>query len=526
MYKMLIAESDQRQTKLLKEYTESNFKNIEIVGIEKSGLETLKFISENHVDILVIAVYLEGILGLEIVRRIRKQNKAIHIVVISGYDYSDFVIEVMNYGVRDYLLKPVKEPEFLAVIERFVNELDKKKQKEERKSEIEQRDDKIGLLADFSFIYGFLWNDKNTYMMKHYKEILSLDKYGYVLNIEITKIGEDCVVDIDTDFKVIYQVIKDAILPSSTSIVGPKIGKRIIVFVNQNDRQAGMKDNALPAIALANKLRMEFRNSFDIDIRIGIGGVKPTEEFRSSYEESIKSLRYMEEARVIHIKDVGNNTISHADYTELETKFLQAVKYGKEECLEYFRLIIDLIRPLNIYDSRNKILEILVLACHEVRVQFENESNHLDYIAYLEEIKEYDLNQLKEWGYSKVEYIIKSVRTNRRTKKSAIVTEAMAYMQENYQKQELSLEYIADYVNVTPQHFSKIFKAETKYKYSDWLASIRMEKAKELLLEGNMSIRDVGCAVGIDDPNYFSRKFKKLVGVPPTKFIDMETDRS
>lgn len=526
MYKMLIAESDQRQTKLLKEYTESNFKNIEIVGIEKSGPETLKFVSENHVDILVIAVYLEGILGLEIVRRIHKQNKAIHIVVISGYDYSDFVIEVMNYGVRDYLLKPVKEPEYLTVIERFVRELDKKKQKEERISKIEQRDDKIGIMADFSFIYGFLWSDNSKYMMDYYKEILSLDKYGYVLNIEVAKIGEDCVIDIDNDFRLIYQVIKDVIFTSSSCIVGPKLGKRIIVFVNQNDRQAGKKDNALSAIALANKLRMEFKTSFDIDTHIGIGGVKPVEEFRSSYEESIKSLRYIEEAGVVHFKDIVSHTISHMDYTELETKFLQAVRYGKEDCLEHFSLIIELMRPLNIYDVRNKVLELLVLACHEVRVQFENESNHLDYISFFEEIREYNWNQLKEWGYAKIEYIIKSVRTSRRTKKSAIVNEAMAYIQENYQKEELSLEYIADYVNVTPQHFSKIFKAETKCKYSDWLANIRMEKAKELLLEGNLSIKDVGCAVGIDDPNYFSRKFKKLVGVPPTKFVNLDVERS
>ncbi|MBR3772382.1 MAG: helix-turn-helix domain-containing protein [Clostridium sp.] len=526
MYKMLIAEMDQQQTELLKEYTESNFKDIEIVGVERSGAATLNYISNNHVDILVIAVHLEGIIGLEVIRRIRKQNKEIHIVVISEYDYSDFVIKAMNLGVRDYLLKPVKQPEFLVVIQRFIEELKKKILKEEKKNEIEQKDDKISIFADYSFIYSLLWGDTTLCLLENYREVLSIGRYGYIMNIEFVKTGDGCVVDLENDFKIIYQVMKDVISPTNMCVVGPKIGKRIIIYVNQSDRQAGEKDNALTAIALANKIRSEMIESYGIVTRIGIGGVKLIEEIRGSYEEAIKSLRYMEECGVVHSKDVASGVVSHKNYADLETKFLQTARYGREDCLEYFRLIMDLIRPLNINEVRNKVLELLIMACHEVRTQYENETNYLDYFAYMEEIHDFDWNQLKEWAYLRIEYIIKSIRNIRGSKKSAVVTEAMAYIQENYEKEELTLEFIAKYVNVTPQHFSKIFKEETKCTYVEWLANIRMEKAKRLLLQGNMSIRDVGSAVGINDANYFSRKFKKLVGVSPTNFVSMDAERS
>ena len=48
--------------------------------------------------------------------------------------------------------------------------------------------------------------------------------------------------------------------------------------------------------------------------------------------------------------------------------------------------------------------------------------------------------------------------------------------------------------------------------------NVRMENAKELLLDSDMSILEVSSAVGIDDQNYFSRIFKKHCGMSPTEF--------
>ena len=50
------------------------------------------------------------------------------------------------------------------------------------------------------------------------------------------------------------------------------------------------------------------------------------------------------------------------------------------------------------------------------------------------------------------------------------------------------------------------------------LRKLKMENAKELLLDSDMSILEIGAAVGIDDQNYFSRIFKKYCGVSPIEF--------
>lgn len=97
------------------------------------------------------------------------------------------------------------------------------------------------------------------------------------------------------------------------------------------------------------------------------------------------------------------------------------------------------------------------------------------------------------------------------------VKEAVAYMNEHY-NEELTLGFISSLVNMTPQHFCKIFKESTKVTYIDYLKKIRVEHAKELLIQGKMTISQISDRVGYRDPNYFGSLFKKTVGKSPSQF--------
>ena len=73
-------------------------------------------------------------------------------------------------------------------------------------------------------------------------------------------------------------------------------------------------------------------------------------------------------------------------------------------------------------------------------------------------------------------------------------------------------------MNISPYYFSKLFKEETGGNFIDYVTAIRMEKAKELLSSTDKSMKEICSAVGYQDPNYFSRSFKKNVGVTPTEY--------
>ena len=517
MYKMLIAEQDQEQIEVLRTYTEKSLNMIEIINVEKNGILVLDFLEKEWVDIAVLAVNLEGISGLEVARRIQEQHREIHIIMISAYDYLDFFKEAMNLGVKDYLIKPVNLSEYARVVMDKVKELDKNKKEKNVQNELERREDRINIFTDYSFIYTFLWNEKSSHLLKTYQEILGIDKYGYIMNIEFTRVGEECVIDGDKDFTIIAQGIKDILGNETICVVGPKIGKRIIIYISQSNKEYRDNTSKTSALLLANRLRSEMKRCFDIEVRLGIGSVRKISAIHNSYEESIKSLRYKETSNIIHISDVVANSVPHRSYMELEKKFLQNAKFGREECLEQFRAIWEVLQPLNNHDKKNKVLELLILLCREVRIQRESEVNSLDYMEFASQIAQLNEFELKDWAYKHVEYIIKSVRAKEGPRKSIAVKEAILYINEHY-KEDLSLAVISEYVGVTPQHFSKIFKAETESKYVDWVTKVRIDKAKEYLLEGTMNIREIGEAVGIHDANYFSRKFKEVVGKTPTAF--------
>ena len=73
-------------------------------------------------------------------------------------------------------------------------------------------------------------------------------------------------------------------------------------------------------------------------------------------------------------------------------------------------------------------------------------------------------------------------------------------------------------VNTSPYYFSRIFKEETGKNFVEYLTGVRMERAKELLKEGRCSIKEICCMTGYSEPNYFSRTFKKNMGITPTEY--------
>lgn len=99
-----------------------------------------------------------------------------------------------------------------------------------------------------------------------------------------------------------------------------------------------------------------------------------------------------------------------------------------------------------------------------------------------------------------------------------IVRIAKKYTKQNYQKQELSLQEVADAVGISRTYFSKLFKDTTGEKYWDYLSRCRIEKAKELLLNTNLGQAEISEKVGYSSEFHFSRKFKEIVGMSPNKF--------
>lgn len=80
----------------------------------------------------------------------------------------------------------------------------------------------------------------------------------------------------------------------------------------------------------------------------------------------------------------------------------------------------------------------------------------------------------------------------------------------------LSLEQIAEAVGVSPWHLSHVFSRTGEQSLFAYLTTVRIDKARALLTETSMNVSEVAYAVGYDDPNYFSKVFRKVTGKSPT----------
>ena len=85
-------------------------------------------------------------------------------------------------------------------------------------------------------------------------------------------------------------------------------------------------------------------------------------------------------------------------------------------------------------------------------------------------------------------------------------------------EQPISLKSISIEMNVTPNYLSALFKQEKGVTFVDYLTNIRMKRARELLDDSTMKVSDIARVVGYEDPNYFTRVFRRQQGITPSEY--------
>lgn len=100
-----------------------------------------------------------------------------------------------------------------------------------------------------------------------------------------------------------------------------------------------------------------------------------------------------------------------------------------------------------------------------------------------------------------------------------IINEIIQYIYDNYSQTDISLKTISEELGATSyKYISDAFKKKTGVKFTDYLHNVRIEKAKEMLLETDLPVFEIARRVGYLSDNVFIRSFKKAVGITPGDF--------
>ena len=109
------------------------------------------------------------------------------------------------------------------------------------------------------------------------------------------------------------------------------------------------------------------------------------------------------------------------------------------------------------------------------------------------------------------------VVVQQQTAEPPVITRAKHFIHE-HQSEDLSLGQVAKAVNTSTFYFCKMFKKATGLNFTDYLSRVRIEKAKNLLLNPNLRISEIAYEVGFQSLTHFNRVFKKIVGQSPTEY--------
>jgi two-component system response regulator YesN len=138
-----------------------------------------------------------------------------------------------------------------------------------------------------------------------------------------------------------------------------------------------------------------------------------------------------------------------------------------------------------------------------------------DYLVQVRESRSvYDLSATLSVILSR---FVDCVFTLRSIKHADLIRKSIHFIRSQYTG-SLSLERVAEYVHLSPSHFSRIFHEATGESFVAYLTRIRIEKAKSLLQTHSIPLAEIGARTGFKDQSYFTRVFKRSTGMSPGKY--------
>ena len=117
-YQVVIVEDDPMIGMLNRSFVERD-RRFQVAGEFREGRKALQWLRENPADLVILDVYMPGVNGLELLRRLRAEEVAADVVMVTAANDSSTVEALLRLGVVDYLVKPFTQERFQQALDAF-----------------------------------------------------------------------------------------------------------------------------------------------------------------------------------------------------------------------------------------------------------------------------------------------------------------------------------------------------------------------------------------------------------------------
>lgn len=264
---------------------------------------------------------------------------------------------------------------------------------------------------------------------------------------------------------------------------------------------------------------------FNISVTMAVGKIfESLNELAKSFKSAKSVLEFKMiygEGKVISNYNVRTYLADLDFYPVDETKdIIDSFKANDEEGTyrNVDRFYLSLINngalsKIHIQEATNRLLGII---CKKCIPNSAIKSKHYNKIIVYERILK--CNTIDKIKYEVDGFLKEIKRQISFHTENELIKSVILYINQNYSDVELSLAKVADEIFITPVYLSKLFKQETGVNFLDFVHKIRIEKAKNYLLDSNIKVYEVSSLVGYSNEKHFSKKFKKYVGKSPSEY--------
>ena len=526
MQKVMIADDEERICRLIEALVDWESLHMEVVAVAHNGLEAAELVDKFRPDILITDIRMPGCSGLELIEKVKKNMPELEIIIISGYAHFEYAKSAIKFGVGEYLLKPINKAELTMTLERLRTKIEMRLREREGRQQMEQKS-----RHDVQRLRELLLER----ILEEKTEGLSFAALEEEYYLEMRPgLFQAIWLKIDSQEEELGEKGKNIVIERSGRLLESSLKHKCFDMLCKEQGQG----NYIGILNYAEEKQEEIRRILkdclnqlesgkklygEIFFSMAVGSVvkEPVEMARSLREASLiieerlikgtgRFLDYMPEGNsALHEKGLLEKylrTVTHAIeiMSEEETeKALEQIRSGAAEVkdvrgYELFELVSScgalFLSQVESKERREK-LELFSKKCRQCGSQE----------ALFQVLQDLQRSYIRELVQQHEGDMVRPIR------------QAKQYIQ-NHFSEPITQEEVSSIVGLSSTYFSALFKKEEGEGFAKYLTGVRMEQAKVLLRESNLSVSEICRRVGYNDLKHFIHNFEKATGLKPAAY--------
>lgn len=549
MLKIFLAEDEVVVRETIKRMIPWEELGFELVGEAADGEMALPLLIRQQPDLLITDIKMPFMDGLTLARLAKKEIPGLKVVILSGYDDFNYAKQAIGIGVEDYLLKPITKNALIERLSEIRSRYEHEKTQKEYYEKFQREMQAYEKNSSRDFFEALV--DGSMDMMEVYKraEKLGLDIVAEAYNVLIFTMNCDEDFSGQRDEYSSWEAESLELLEnffaghSSAMLFRSNIFSYGVLLKGQRET---IEENTRACVDEIRKILSRQDGRREWFLAVG-QSVERLSQIQKSYHTASRafSQRYLYDENILYYDEMetmehpggqaeteDNAYLQKVDVNALNPAILQNfLSNGLQEETEnfvkdYFYAIGQ--EPMESLVFRNYVILNVRFSVISFIKGLGCDTNEMESADTEEVLAESGKNMESAIAYAKkmISQAIEIRDQNSGNKNRSILKTAVDFIDSHYMEEDISLNTVANVANVSSNHFSALFSQNMGQTFIEYLTTLRMNKAKELLRCTGMRSSEIAGEIGYKDAHYFSYLFKKTQGMTPSDYRKAREDKA